>query len=67
LLTREKVQFNNLDKVVSQTFPQQTVLADVRSVEALQSAISENAILINLAAEYRDDVRSLSLYDEINA
>ena len=37
----------------------------MRSVEALQSAISENAILTNLVAEHRDDVGPLSLYDEV--
>jgi nucleoside-diphosphate-sugar epimerase len=66
LLKRDKVEFKIVDKAISGAFPDQTVLADVRSVEALQSAISENVILINLAAEHRDDVRPLSLYDEVN-
>lgn len=66
LLKREGVEFKIVDKAISGTFPSQTVLADVRSVAALESAISDNAILINLAAEHRDDVRPLSLYDEVN-
>lgn len=66
LLKRDAVDFKIVDKVISGAFPSQTVIADVRSVEALESAISENAILINLAAEHRDDVRPLSLYDEVN-
>ena len=66
LFKRDGVEFKIVDKAISGTFPSQTVLADVRSVEALESAISDNAILINLAAEHRDDVRPLSLYDEVN-
>ncbi|MDP2761368.1 MAG: NAD-dependent epimerase/dehydratase family protein [Sideroxyarcus sp.] len=66
LLKRDGVEFKIVDKAISGAFPNQTVLADVRSVEALEAAISENAILINLAAEHRDDVRPLSLYDEVN-
>lgn len=66
LLKRDEVEFKIVDKAISGAFPNQTVLADVRSVEALVSAIPENTILINLAAEHRDDVRPLSLYDEVN-
>lgn len=66
LLTRDKVDFKIIDKAMSGIFPNQTVLADVRSVQALETAISEDAILINLAAEHRDDVKPLSLYDEVN-
>lgn len=66
LLKRDEVEFKIVDKAISGVFPNQTVLADVRSVEALVSAIPENTILINLAAEHRDDVRPLSLYDEVN-
>jgi GlcNAc-P-P-Und epimerase len=60
------LNFKIVDKAISGTFPHKTILADVRSVEALKSAISENAILVNLAAEHRDDVTPLSLYDEVN-
>jgi len=66
LLKRDEVEFKIVDKVISEAFPSQTVLADVRSAEALESAVSENSILINLAAEHRDDVRPISLYDEVN-
>ena len=66
LLKRDAVEFKIVDKAISGAFPNQTVLADVRSADALRSAISENSILINLAAEHRDDVRPISLYDEVN-
>lgn len=57
----------NIDKDGSEVFPQQTIIADVRSFEQLRSTIQECDVIINLAAEHRDDVRPLSLYDEVNA
>ncbi len=65
-LTKAGQQFNIIDKAPSQAYPGHALLADVRSLDALQQAIPENAPLINLAAEHRDDVRPLSLYDEVN-
>lgn len=66
LLTCDGIDFNIVDKVVSQTYPKQTFVADVRSVKDMFSVVSENSILINLAAEHRDDVTPLSLYDDVN-
>jgi nucleoside-diphosphate-sugar epimerase len=66
ILKRDNQELQIVDKVISGTFPNQTLIADVRSVMALESSISENAILINLAAEHRDDVKPLSLYDDVN-
>jgi len=66
LFVRDRVDFKIVDKVISGPFPKLTVLADVRSVKALNSAISKNSILINLAAEHRDDLRPLCLYDDVN-
>jgi nucleoside-diphosphate-sugar epimerase len=60
------VDFAIIDKAVSATFPEKVRIADVRSVEALRATVSENSVIINLAAEHRDDVRPLSLYDEVN-
>jgi nucleoside-diphosphate-sugar epimerase len=65
-LKRDEVDFHIVDKVVSGCFPIKTLLADVRVLESLHSVISENSILINLAAEHRDDVTPLSLYDDVN-
>lgn len=66
LLETESIELKIVDKAMSVLYPTLTTLADVRSVEALDAAISEDAILINLAAEHRDDVRPFSLYDEVN-
>ena len=60
---------NNLsiiDKVPSKAFPDRTKIADVRSADALRATISEDAVIISLAAEHWDDVRPLSLYNDVN-
>lgn len=40
--------------------------ADVRDLEALKAAAEGMDVIYNLAAEHRDDVRPLSLYEEVN-
>lgn len=55
-----------VDKVVSPEFPELTNLADIRTIDQLDPAISYSSVLINLAAEHRDDVSPVSLYDEVN-
>lgn len=58
--------FKVIDKAPSRAFADRVQLADVRELVALQQCIPDSAILINLAAEHRDDVRPLSLYDDVN-
>ena len=55
-----------IDKVESKAFPSSVSLADVRSVEQLREAVTVGAVIVNLAAEHRDDVQPLSLYDDVN-
>ena len=55
-----------IDKSPSVDFPQDVVTGDVRSVQQLRDAIPSGAVIVNLAAEHRDDVRPLNLYDEVN-
>lgn len=59
-------QFSILDKVSSSSYPDSVKIVDVRSITTLQNTISDGAVLINLAAEHRDDVRPLSLYEHVN-
>ncbi|MDT8308010.1 MAG: NAD-dependent epimerase/dehydratase family protein [Bacteroidales bacterium] len=65
-LSEKGSDFRIIDKSRSVSFPEKTVMADVREIEALRNAVNPNAVIINLAAEHRDDVRPLSLYDEVN-
>jgi nucleoside-diphosphate-sugar epimerase len=59
-------RFVIVDKVKSQCCPDESRIADVRSIEDLRTAIPEKAVLINLAAEHRDDVTPRSLYHDVN-
>jgi nucleoside-diphosphate-sugar epimerase len=58
--------FQIIDKTRSRTYSDLSSIADVRSVDALRAAVPEGAVLINLAAEHRDDVSPRSLYDDVN-
>ena len=55
-----------IDKSPSKTYPNFVALSDVRSVEQLSQSIPDNSVIINLAAEHRDDVSPKSLYNEVN-
>lgn len=55
-----------IDKAPSKAFPDLVTVSDVRSVEELKESITDGAVIVNLAAEHRDDVRPLSLYDDVN-
>jgi len=58
--------FTIVDKVMSSMFPFNSIKADVRSSDNLISDLISGVAIINLAAEHRDDVRPLCLYDEVN-
>lgn len=66
LLTLKVANFKIVDKSVSGTFPSLSVIANVKNVDSLRDAIQNDAVVINLAAEHRDDVKPLSAYDEVN-
>lgn len=58
--------FYILDKKISIKFPRRVRVADVRSIKALRTYLLNDSIIINLAAEHRDDVTPKSLYDSVN-
>lgn len=55
-----------IDKNPSFKFPSCFKFSDIRSFANLDSIISDNSTIINLAAEHRDDVSPKILYDEVN-
>lgn len=63
---KAEVDFTIIDKSPSATYHDRFCIADVRSIDELRNVIKEDSVLINLAAEHRDDVRPLSLYDDVN-
>lgn len=64
-LSQSEKSFQIVDKAPSGFFPDKVLEADVR--QPLFLSFSERpSAFINLAAEHRDDVRPLNLYDEVN-
>lgn len=63
---RNKIDFKIIDKAKSQSFPNQTILCDIRHIEKLKQCLEQGDVIINLAAEHRDDVSPKSLYDDVN-
>ena len=66
LRTQNNFYVKIIDKVTSNVHGDLVTLCDVRSIQQLNRSICEKSVIINLAAEHRDDVRPLSLYDEVN-
>ncbi len=66
LVKRDGFIVKIVDKAVSQRFPDLTEIADVRNFNDLLGAIPENSVIVNLAAEHRDDVTPRTLYDDVN-
>lgn len=54
------------DVVPSKAYPDSNRHADVRDKDSLRAALKGMDVIINLAAMHRDDVRPVSLYDEVN-
>ena len=54
------------DKQDSKKHPELRQFADVREIESLKKALKDTDLVINLAAEHRDDVTPKSLYDDVN-
>ena len=65
-LSKSNSDFSIIDKKASSSFPEKCLQLDIRNIEQLLNADCETDVLINLAAEHRDDVSPTSLYDEVN-
>ena len=66
LLSEKNTEFDIFDIKNSDTFPSKFKFADVRSADDLYKAVELSSIIINLAAEHKDDVSPRSLYDDVN-
>lgn len=64
-LSQSEKSFLIVDKAPSSFFPDKVLKTDVREPLSLRFS-EEPSVFINLAAEHRDDVRPLNLYDEVN-
>ena len=66
LKASEHLNVKIIDKGLSKTYPELVALGDVTLANQLRATITEASVIINLAAEHRDDVRPLSLYSDVN-
>lgn len=66
LCCKDQLVVKIFDKAPSRKFSKLVNLGDVRSKEQLRASLTKKSVIINLAAEHRDDVQPLSLYDEVN-
>lgn len=66
LTKNSQFQLKIIDKAVSKSFPDLSKMGDVRSIDQLRDSMTSESVIVNLAAEHRDDVRPLSLYHDVN-
>ena len=64
--SKNKKKFNILDIVDSKFYKDKVIKTDVRDLKKLNIVLKGTDIIINLAAEHKDDVTPKSLYDEVN-
>ena len=66
LQTKDDFKIEIFDTEPSRLFSEISTIGDIRSLEQLRESVTDESIIINLAAVHSDDVRPLSLYDEVN-
>ncbi len=66
LLRREKVNVKVLDKVKSEAFPELWKKCDITKIESIRENLLPGDVVVNLAAEHKDNVTPKSLYYDVN-
>lgn len=59
-------ELRNFDLIASRAAPGDSVVGNITDTDSLTSAAAGAEVIVNLAAAHRDDVRPISLYDEVN-
>jgi len=65
-LSKNNSDFGIVDKAMSKTFESICNIADVRDTTSMSKVLNSDDVIINLAAEHRDDVSPKTLYDDVN-
>lgn len=65
-MIKNKIDFLVIDKTKSEAFPEKWKYADVTKPETLIESLKNVDVIINLAAEHKDNVQPISLYYEVN-
>lgn len=60
------IKFKIVDKVKSSLYPENWSYGDVTDFDSLTPVISGSDVIINLAAEHKDNVHPISLYYDVN-
>ncbi|OEE57323.1 UDP-N-acetylglucosamine 4-epimerase [Enterovibrio norvegicus] len=66
LLISEGHDVTIYDKLKSNTYPELTIVGDIRDIQSLKVASKGFDIIYNLAAEHADNVSPISLYYDVN-
>ncbi|CDL84094.1 NAD-dependent epimerase/dehydratase family protein [Xenorhabdus szentirmaii] len=62
----DNIPFQIIDKNKSELFPEQWEYGDVTKPETLYRTLKNASIIINLAAEHKDNVKPIKLYYDVN-
>ncbi|MGA3696898.1 NAD-dependent epimerase/dehydratase family protein [Enterobacteriaceae bacterium TYF_5] len=65
-LIEENINFKIIDIVKSEKYPEKWIFGDVTKPESLFEPLKDSNIIINLAAQHKDNVHPISLYYEVN-
>lgn len=65
-LTKENINFKIVDIAKSEKYPDKWKFGDVTKPESLLEPLKNSNIIINLAAQHKDNVHPISLYYEVN-
>lgn len=65
-MQRQDIAFSILDKCKSQKYPECWVFCDVTQPDTLLTALAGHDVIINLAAEHKDNVQPIALYYQVN-
>ena len=65
-LTKENIEFKIVDIAKSDKYPEKWVFGDVTKPETLLEPLKGSDVIINLAAQHKDNVHPISLYYEVN-
>lgn len=60
-LTKENIDFKIVDIVESDKYPEKWIFGDVTKPETLLESLKGSDVIINLAAQHKDNVHPISL------
>jgi len=66
ILLEENYHVTNFDKADSNFYPDLTTVGNICDYEKLFESVEDESTIIHLAAEHRDDVKPINLYDLVN-